>query len=238
VAARERPLPGSDELQLVAEPRAVDATPPRARGWYTGNHLPHFDGRDTVQHVTFHLADSIPRAARERIERQIVALPDAEQQRERRKHFQSLLDAGMGDCVLRQPWAATLLEEALLHFHQVRYRLDAWVVMPNHVHALVMVLPGFALGRIVQSWKSYTARRINSWRRAGARRSQGVTAPDASGAVQGDAVWHRDFWDRYIRDEPHYLNAVEYIETNPVTAGLVSEPRHWRWGSSRFRSGS
>ena len=49
----------------------------------------------------------------------------------------AFLDAGMGTCWLRQPEVAQIIEDALLHFDGIRYRLIAWTIMPNHVHALI-----------------------------------------------------------------------------------------------------
>lgn len=46
------------------------------------------------------------------------------------------------------------------HFAGERCDQIAWVVMPNHVHVLIRVYEGVALGKIVQSWKSYTGRQI------------------------------------------------------------------------------
>src|SRR6266550_62103 len=54
-----------------------------------------------------------------------------------------------------------IVAEALRHFDSQRYHLDAFVVMPNHVHALVQPLPGHSLKEILRSWKSYSARQIN-----------------------------------------------------------------------------
>jgi putative transposase len=62
----------------------------------------------------------------------------------------------MGCCALRHPAVAGVVQETLLHFDGERYRLLAWCIMPNHVH--VLMDPQAALGKIVQSWKSYTGR--------------------------------------------------------------------------------
>jgi len=96
----------------------------------------------------------------------------------------------------------------------------AWVVMPNHVHVLIRVYEGATLGKIVQSWKSYTGRQIAEL---------GLGVPRAG--ATGRSVWMRDYWDRFIRDEKHFNAAVEYIHGNPVKAGLVKNPEDWPWSS-------
>jgi REP element-mobilizing transposase RayT len=111
------------------------------------------------------------------------------------------------------------------------------VIMPNHVHVLVEPLPDFSVGQLVQSWKSFTARRINLLMadepegpecRAGARRSQGRP----SRGRRSRALWQRDYWDRFIRNERHLLTAIRYIEENPVAAGLAGAAEGWPWGSA------
>lgn len=45
-------------------------------------------------------------------------------------------------------------------------------------------------------------------------------------------VWQREYWDRYIRDESHYLSARDYIHGNSVNAGLSATPAEWSRSSA------
>ena len=56
----------------------------------------------------------------------------------------------------RASWLANLR-----HFDRDRYLLDAYVVMPNHVHALVEPIGQHSMADILRSWKSFTANAIN-----------------------------------------------------------------------------
>ncbi len=106
----------------------------------------------------------------------------------------------------------------MLCFDGGRYHLQAWVVMPNHVHALVTPNEAFTLSSILHSWKSYTAKRANQLLgRAG-------------------EFWQAEYFDRAIRDERHFEKAVAYIETNPVKAHLCRQAEGWRFGSGRLRA--
>ncbi len=106
------------------------------------------------------------------------------------------------------------MESALLHFDGKRYRLLAWCVMPNHVHALIETCEGHPLSQVVHSWKSYTAKQINS-------------------LLERDGpVWHVDYFDRYIRDDLHLAAVIRYIEDNPVAAGLVERAEQWAFSSA------
>ena len=180
-----------------------------AKGWHSRGYLPHFDSPETIQFVTFRLADSLPAEAIERLRLSATPVPDRDRD--------ALLDAGMGSCWLRQPAVARIVEDALLHFDGTRYRLIAWTIMPNHVHALIEAHKNFPLGRIVSSWKRYSARMAN--------RALGRAGP----------FWQDDYWDTYIRNELHFDSTVSYIENNAVRAGLAQDVADWPWTHLRHR---
>lgn len=175
-------LPGSAEHQFGAS----EPSPPK--DWYSRGYLPHRDHPGLLQGITYHLGDSLPREALERMEEELRFVEDKKKESERRKKIEAWLDAGYGSCVLRDPRAAKLIVDTWRRFAGIRYDLIAWVVMPNHVHALVRMYEGVDLGKVVQSWKNYTARKIRemglggavgegekSTRRTGVRRSQDDT---------------------------------------------------------------
>jgi putative DNA methylase len=185
------------------------------KGWYSRGYLPHFDAGRVVQTVTFRLADSLPSS----VTRALETLTD---QQQRRARVDRALDQCHGECWLRDPECARAIQDALLHFDGVRYRLIAWCVMPNHVHVIFEPLAidssspheTWSLAKLVHSWKSWSANLIN-------------TRMGRSGAV-----WQRDFYDRYIRDEEHFLRALNYVHDNPVKAKLVAEAEKWPFSSA------
>jgi hypothetical protein len=97
-----------------------------SKGWHSRGYLPHFDSQEIVQFVTFRLAGSLPREALERI--RLSDRPESLRD--------ELLDRGWGDCWLRLPEIAAIIEQSFLAFDGDRYRLHAWTIMPNHVHVL------------------------------------------------------------------------------------------------------
>jgi REP element-mobilizing transposase RayT len=113
-----------------------------------------------------------------------------------------------------------------------RYDLVAWVVMPNHVHVLMKTRGEVPLSRVVQSWKSYTARLIGGWlvTCSGEPRLLGL---NEGAAPRPERIWMPGYWDRFIRDDRHLSAVVEYIHNNPVKAGLVRDPGAWPWSSAR-----
>ena len=121
-------------------------------GWHERGYLPHCDFPGLVQFVTFRLADSMP-ASRCSEWEHLLAIEDV---REKRTKLEAYLDRGVGECWLRRPDIAMLCEEALLFFHNERYELLAWCVMPNHVHVLVHVWE-MPLWKMVVAWKKFVA---------------------------------------------------------------------------------
>ena len=146
------------------------------KGRHERGYLPHCDFSGRAQAVTFRLADSLPKDVIEK------ALQNLEDDDDRRKRYQTLLDSSLGSCALRGPTAAHAVMDALLFGHDTRYRLFAWVVMPNHVHVLFQPHPAFSMSAIVKGWKSVTSRQI-----------------------QGKGqLWAPDYFDRMIRDSDHH----------------------------------
>ena len=178
-----------------------------SKGWYSRGYLPHFDSPETIQFITFRLAETLPKA----VAQALAELPDNLAQTDNE------LDTGLGACWLGRADIAEIVQATLLHFDSERYRLLAWCIMPNHVHAVVEPHGNQAIDRIVQSWKSYSAHRANQ----------------LLGRTGG--FWHRDYFDRFMRDEGHLGRTIGYVENNPVKAGLVPSPEKWLWSSARWR---
>jgi REP element-mobilizing transposase RayT len=199
---------------------------PAAVGWTYRGYLPHFDDQETPQFITFRLADSVPAQIIEQWKRELGLLASTGETNERnqgqtnsklRMKIEKYLDSGFGDCLLKSEENASVVANALQHFDGVRYQLLSWVVMPNHVHALCRQFAGWPLSTIVKSWKSFTAHKIN-------RQSN-----------RSGTLWQADYFDRYIRNETHFLATAHYIETNPVAAGLCESAADWPW-SFAYRS--
>ena len=127
--------------------------------------------------------------------------------------LQNWLDAGYGKCLLRQPHISKLVEDALGYFDGERYLLGTYVVMPNHVHALVRPVEGHTLSEILHTWKSFTSNRINE-------------------ALQlRGKVWLDESFDCLVRNEAQLEKYASYIRENPAKAGL--SPSEFRLGGGK-----
>ena len=177
--------------------------------------LPHWQQEGATYFVTFRLADAVPASLasqwRDELQnwRRFHPEPlDDEARKEYRRRFlqvrEDWLDQGHGSCLLREPKTAMIVAEALRHFDSQRYYLDAFVIMPNHVHALVQPLPGHSLKDILRSWKSYSARQINKT------------------LGRSGSVWMEESFDRIVRDWTALVKCRDYIARNPEKAHLSS----------------
>ena len=130
------------------------------------------------------------------------------------ERVEAYLDAGSGACWLRRPDIADPVAGAVNFFVGERYDLHAWVVMPNHVHAVVWPYPEHVLSDILHSWKSFTSTKANQLLDR-----------------VGETFWQGESYDHWIRDDDERARLCAYVVNNPVTARLCERPEEWPWSS-------
>ena len=82
------------------------------------------------------------------------------------------------------------------------WTVDNWVVMPNHVHVILIFPQGVKdLSAVVGSYKAYVSKMFH------------MEHP-------GVPLWQRSFYDHVIRDEAAYLEIKRYIRENPLKWNL------------------
>jgi len=208
----------------MPHPLLPHGTRPRIR---SRGYIPHWEVPGSNYSITFRLNDSLPRHVIERLKRERVIAEHAltngtrvltaiermilaeqiEQQLDRE------LDRHHGAAHMRDPRIADVVAETLCFFDGVRYRLDTWSVMPNHVHVIAQPFESWTLDNILHSWKSFSAQEANKiLKRRG-------------------TFWWREYFDRIIRDEADLMRCREYVLGNPAKAGL----KDWRWTSAGWK---
>jgi len=129
---------------------------------------------------------------------------------------------------------ADLVQQAFLHFANERYKLFAFVVMPSHHHWLFLPDETWAIAAVQKSrgpdGKQKSPREIIS------HSIQSYTATMCN-RVRGETgtYWQHETFDHWARDEAELLRIIEYIELNPVRAGLAATPEDYNWSSARIR---
>ena len=118
---------------------------------------------------------------------------------------------------------------------EMRFRLYAWVIMPNHVHLLLLPsLPDYPISKILKKLKGVFANIV-------LQRWQELNAPilrrlrDSRGKLH---FWQRGGgYDRNIYTEEEFLEKLRYIHVNPVRRKLVKDATDWPWSSARWYEG-
>ena len=198
-------------------------------GFHSRGNLPHLKREGASYFVTFRLAGTLPKELllRLKAERAAIIAKALAAKRPLTWHEQEALfrwyaarvdkhlDAGLGECFLARPEIARLIAEAV-NFHQgTRFQLHTWVVMPNHVHAVVRPHQDWTLSAILKGWKGYTAREAN-------RRLKRT----------GQPFWQVESYNHLVRDDEDLRHCNYYTIMNPVNAGLCRQPEQWQWSSS------
>jgi type I restriction enzyme R subunit len=199
---------------------------PEAEFAVTERRLPHWAQAGTLCFLTWRTWDSIPGRvlaewlsgrgswlARHGIDpltegwRTRLALLPAPARAEFHRTFSgrwhAMLDESHGACVLKRPEVAGTVAESLRHFDGDRYTLTDFVVMPNHVHVLAAFSDEALMLAQCESWKHFTAVRINkALGRAG-------------------RFWQADGFDHLVRGAEQFDALRRYIADNPRRAGLA-----------------
>jgi REP element-mobilizing transposase RayT len=192
-------------------------------------HLPHWRQDGATYFVTFRLADALPQSKLHELEamkrefaarhgacgtdwqsalrKKGAAIPHEAWEafcHDQLQRIEQWLDQGMGSCPLKRPDIANIVVDALHHFDDDTYELGSYVVMQNHVHAIMRPLRPKVdpLEKILQSRKLRTSREIN-----------------AKLGLEGK-LWQEESFDRIIRDEEHLYRCLQYIGDNPRRGGL------------------
>jgi len=193
---------------------------------YYQRNLPHYQPPGATLFVTFRLAGSLPKEVIQRLEfekhreklelHRITELKAREytayqaQKRLFAKWDAELDAAENSPHWLTEPGIADLVCAAMHHMDNQVYTLDAYCVMPNHVHLVCTPLAKdetvYPLSKILHSLKGYTARKANLVL-----------------GRHGD-FWQHESYDHVVRNSAELARIVEYVRMNPIRAGL---PTKW-----------
>jgi putative transposase len=118
--------------------------------------------------------------------------------------------------ILSNPVAAEIVIGCLAHVRQEgKIKLLAFIVMPDHYHAIFALAPGVDLSQLMRGIGSFTANQIR--KKLGLKRR----------------LWQRDgFNDRACRDDSEVLNLAEYTEHNPIRKALAAKSDDWLFSSA------
>lgn len=174
---------------------------------YTKKELPHWECSCVAAFITLRLGDSLPEDRlgpwRKMLDEWKAAHPEPwdretemEYARLYRGEIEKWLDQGFGAAVFSDPVNRAVVEEALHYYDGKRYALYSFVVMPNHVHLLMMPTDGNTIASIMRLFKHYVSTKlaaVQSWE---------------------GKFWQNEYWDALIRNERHFMAVRRYIKSN------------------------
>lgn len=115
------------------------------------------------------------------------------------------IHGAVGTAHLTSPEIATGILQSVRYYHDShRWFARLFLVMPDHVHALISVPPQGNITETVRAWKRYVAR-------------------------QSKVRWQRDFFEHRIRNDENWEEKAQYIRMNPVRKRLVTDSAKWEW---------
>ncbi len=136
---------------------------------------------------------------------------------ERYRRAEKYLDKGHGECLLRDPRVAKITADAIRFFDGERYDIHAWCVMSNHAHVVLTIRGDWLPTKMMGSWKSFSAKRINA---ALSRRGE---------------FWQEEGFDHLIRGPHSFRRICRYVWDNPASlpnwpwvSGSGDLPMAWR----------
>ena len=112
--------------------------------------------------------------------------------------------------ILRESVAATL--------QRMPFHMDAWVILPDHMHAIWTLPAGD---------RDFSTR----WGLIKAGFSRNSNLPHLSAPRRDGGLWQPRFWEHRIRDVRDYRAHMDYAHYNPVKHGLVARVKDWPYSS-------
>lgn len=100
--------------------------------------------------------------------------------------------------------AEALLASVAFYTAEGRWFSHLFLLMPDHLHALISFPKDQVMSRIIADWKRYQCK-------------------------QHGILWQDNFFDHRIRNQAEYLEKAAYIRNNPVVKGLCEKPDDWAW---------
>ena len=113
---------------------------------------------------------------------------------------------------------------ALRTHHSVK--ILGFVIMPDHVHLVILPPDGLKLGILIGQMKGRSAHAIIRSRKDISQRSNGQPT-----------VWQRRCYDHNCRNHETVIEKIQYCHNNPVNRGLVNDSGDWPWSSYRWYNG-
>ncbi len=146
---------------------------------------------------------------------------------------------GWIDVFTREQYKEIVCKSLLYCINNKGLQLHAWVIMSNHIHLIISAKAGFRIGDIIRDFKKYTSKEIiaainNNQHES--RRNWILNMMEFSGA-NNNSNEHYQFWQQEyhpitLDTEEKLKDRFHYLHNNPVNAGIVLAPEHYKYSSA------
>lgn len=200
------------------------------------NRLPHIAPIGAKFFVTFHLGDALPvhvlYELKEELSINIRKLQKEKPENYKyqlyklkktfyRKYDLQLHHKPYGNCYLKNEKVAQTVTGRIQKFDGSYYNLEAYTIMPNHVHLLIDT--DIQLEKDNIEWEGETPKGYVQLDKI-MQLIKGGSSFEANRILgRSGTFWMKDSYDHYIRDDREWGEILEYIIYNPVSAGLVDD---------------
>ncbi|MBF0286858.1 MAG: transposase [SAR324 cluster bacterium] len=129
--------------------------------------------------------------------------------------------------ILTQEQSRLLLREAIQEIQRTRpFQIDAWVLLPEHLHCVWTLPEGdndfSTRWSLIKGYFSKNAKEL----------FYDKDSLSLSQLKKNEfGIWQRRFWEHLIRDEADFNRHVDYIHFNPMKHGLVTNARDWPYST-------
>jgi len=121
----------------------------------------------------------------------------------------------------------TALRDAIIKVRErYPFQIDAWVLLPDHLHAIWTLPPHDA--NFSLRWQQIK-RHVTQC--CGHRLHKNEWMNDSKRKHRESTLWQRRYWEHLIRDETDYQRHMDYVHYNPVKHGLVQRAIDWPYSS-------
>ena len=102
------------------------------------------------------------------------------------------------------------------------FRIDAWVVLPDHLHCVWTLPPGDS---------DFSTR----WRLLNSGFSRALPKTERLSDVRSNAgergIWQRHYWEHFISSDADFERHVDYVHVNPLKHGWVKRVSDWPYST-------
>jgi putative transposase len=119
-------------------------------------------------------------------------------------HIRISIDRQESPSLIEPHMATALLDSARFYHARRRWNCRLFLLMPDHLHALLAFPFDRDMGRVLASWEGYQTKHLH-------------------------ICWQGNYFDHRIRDHHQLSEKAAYIRLNPVRKGLCAQPEDWPW---------